>query len=441
MKVLEEGEVHLGFSKTFFDPQTKFQDTILHNLDVVVARSPALLPSDIQRVKAVFKPELRGLKDVVVFSAKGASPLASMLSGGDYDGDRVWICWDQSIVDKFTNASMPLNPPDLAALGITQDTTTVAELASNGNPMTAFLQRSFDFCLEPNLLGICTSHHEQMCYAKQSIQWRGAVIIATLLGYLVDREKQGLHFTEEDWQRLRERYPELNKHPPKPAYKDGPNLPTNHIIDFLVFKIARAIREETLQDFAQTLKDVPSWDPDLAALYKQEDDDAAGVPEVKEVLRQLTGDISEVYDYWRQNCSASDEDKAKEGRFSALVEETYSRFCSIMPPAQSKHPLVSHWRLDAERAQCSQANGSVSQWSLLRASAAFMRHHNRGKFLWYVAGRELGILKAGKVSRGKWRAVVEPIYASLKPDAGYVKRIGKRREYEALFGSFGDEGS
>ena len=50
LRVLEEGEVHLGFSKTFFDPKSKFQDTILHGIDVLVARLPALLPSDIQRV-------------------------------------------------------------------------------------------------------------------------------------------------------------------------------------------------------------------------------------------------------------------------------------------------------------------------------------------------------------------------------------------------------
>lgn len=50
LNVLEEREVHLGFSKTFYDQKTKFQDTMLHGMDVLVARLPALLPSDIQRV-------------------------------------------------------------------------------------------------------------------------------------------------------------------------------------------------------------------------------------------------------------------------------------------------------------------------------------------------------------------------------------------------------
>lgn len=34
-------------------------------------------------------PGLRELKDVIVFSVQGNRSLASLLSGGDYDGDKV----------------------------------------------------------------------------------------------------------------------------------------------------------------------------------------------------------------------------------------------------------------------------------------------------------------------------------------------------------------
>ncbi|KAI9878540.1 MAG: hypothetical protein M1830_000594 [Pleopsidium flavum] len=427
LKVLNDGEIHLGFSKTFSDPLSRFQDTMLHGIDVLVARLPALLPSDVQRVKAVFKPELRGLKDIAVFSAKGPSPLAGLLSGGDYDGDRVWICWDPSIVDTFQNAAFPSNPPCLAELGITRDTTTVADLASSSDPMAEFLQKSFEFYLEPNLLGICTSFHERMCYARKSINTRSAVIVATLLGHLVDRGKQGLRFTEEDWQILRRSDDEIYpKFPPPPAYKEGSTtLPTSHIIDYLVFQVAKGIRQETLADFAQEFKDVPSYDPHLASLYKREQDDSTHDPEIRRVLHQLNMDIAATNKRWLENASASEEERAKEGRFSACVEETHSRFVRIMP-ADSTHPLVSRWRRDAER-------NHVSHWSLLRASAAFIKYHRgTGKFLWYVAGRELGIMKAAQT--GRWRAVVEPVYAALKPDAGYVKKIGSKRLWDEGFG-------
>ena len=50
LAILEEGEVHLGFSGAFRDEKSRFNDTFLHKIDVLVARLPAHLPSDIQKV-------------------------------------------------------------------------------------------------------------------------------------------------------------------------------------------------------------------------------------------------------------------------------------------------------------------------------------------------------------------------------------------------------
>ena len=104
LAVLEEGEIHFGFSNMFRDPVSGFNDTMLHDIDLLVARLPAHLPSDIQKVmlsgrqmiycpryallsnhysqvRAVFKPELRCYRDVIIFSSKGQESLASKLSG------------------------------------------------------------------------------------------------------------------------------------------------------------------------------------------------------------------------------------------------------------------------------------------------------------------------------------------------------------------------
>ncbi|KAJ3057476.1 hypothetical protein HK097_006404, partial [Rhizophlyctis rosea] len=72
--------------------------------DVVVGRNPAHRPSDMQRVKCVDKPQLHAYRDVIVMSVKGAHSLASMLSGGDYDGDDVLVIWDPAIVEPFRNS-------------------------------------------------------------------------------------------------------------------------------------------------------------------------------------------------------------------------------------------------------------------------------------------------------------------------------------------------
>jgi hypothetical protein len=56
LAVLEESEVHLGFSGAFRDERSGFHDTMLNAIDILVARSPALLPSDIQKVGRLQSP-------------------------------------------------------------------------------------------------------------------------------------------------------------------------------------------------------------------------------------------------------------------------------------------------------------------------------------------------------------------------------------------------
>ncbi|KAI0822735.1 RdRP-domain-containing protein [Trametes gibbosa] len=60
---------------------------------VTISRSPVVHPGDVQRVWAIGEPPadkvcfFRGLKNVVVLPSVGKRPLASMLGGGDLDGD------------------------------------------------------------------------------------------------------------------------------------------------------------------------------------------------------------------------------------------------------------------------------------------------------------------------------------------------------------------
>ena len=63
--------------------------------NVVLARNPCLLPSDIVKVKVVKNQYLENYYyNVVIFPINinpGESSLANHLSGGDYNGDRVCI--------------------------------------------------------------------------------------------------------------------------------------------------------------------------------------------------------------------------------------------------------------------------------------------------------------------------------------------------------------
>ena len=64
---------------------------------VIITRSPALHPGDVQWVTAVDAPEnspLLQLRNCICFSQKGSRDLPSKLSGGDLDGDEYHIIFD-----------------------------------------------------------------------------------------------------------------------------------------------------------------------------------------------------------------------------------------------------------------------------------------------------------------------------------------------------------
>lgn len=78
--------------------------------DVLIFRSPCKLPTDVRKMRAVYHSKLKHLQDCIVMSADSAmctaSP-ASLLAGGDYDGDTATVIWDEDLVKPFRNAPEP----------------------------------------------------------------------------------------------------------------------------------------------------------------------------------------------------------------------------------------------------------------------------------------------------------------------------------------------
>lgn len=71
----------------------------------VVGRNPSLHPGDLRIVEAVNvdHPDLKALRNVVVFPAEGERDLASMCSGGDLDGDDYFVIWDKQLIPQEWN--------------------------------------------------------------------------------------------------------------------------------------------------------------------------------------------------------------------------------------------------------------------------------------------------------------------------------------------------
>ncbi|KAJ3541918.1 hypothetical protein NMY22_g3700 [Coprinellus aureogranulatus] len=101
--VLEEGEVFLKSSQRNLElPDGSVTDVLLG--DVLLGRHPCKLPTDVRKWKAVDKPGLHNLVDVIVLSTKGTRRAADWLAGGDYDGDKAMIVWQPELVAPFKNA-------------------------------------------------------------------------------------------------------------------------------------------------------------------------------------------------------------------------------------------------------------------------------------------------------------------------------------------------
>ncbi|KAI9838363.1 MAG: hypothetical protein M1819_005631 [Sarea resinae] len=505
--ILEEGEVSLCFSTSFKYEASSVEDSMLCDMDVLVGRNPAHCPWDMQKVAhfywclihakfskvhAVYKSELKYYKDVILFSSKGDRPLADILSGGDYDGDAAWVCWDPRLVDNFTNVPKPHTPTDPSSFGISRESETLRSLGT----WSAFLAKGFRFNLQANLLGTCTSYHERLCHLKDSISTPEALHLSTLLDHLVDAPKQGYTFTETNWRRFLETNPPLSPYwPPKPAYMGGDNAaePTGHIMDQLLV-LSRQIVDETA--VARALDDTPemvSKDADLKELwemtYEKYNSDAH--PEIRDVLRNLIVDLSDMKEEWTSRTVPSPiPPEAGGGRasgdghyrpqldFRTVVTNMHERFMALQPrvsvPATgsaslatpppdhelddfssvqspplsaSAHALLQSWLQPAPHVPASHTT-----WMLMKASRLYYAYY-RSTLAWWVAGTQLGHLKAWKMSKeyeqtatgegggGTGRAeagstsarltatqrvrvheVLTPFYRGMKLDPKFVKR-------------------
>ena len=385
---------------------------------------------------AIFHPQLRTYKDVIVFSSKGRCSLAEKLSGGDYDGDKAWVCWDPSLVDHFVNYDNPrslYNLPDVSTdedLGLEQDKTTVAALLQANDFAAKFLEHGFNFVFQDSMLGRCTAYHEALCYHGVSIEKPCALTIAHLLGRLVDRAKLGIIFQDLQWKNFLHQH-RLPLQLSKPAYKNRKHAkPTSHFVDHLVFVIAKNVRERTLRRFNERFKDVGTWDEALARVWKFEHEEAQGDPNYQVVLKHLVEDLRSISDSWNSNVIRPFDDddeeevwnkKSKQGQessFEQCIERPYQEYLNIGPRVLSSTncPLTTRWTKKEEKI----GDGLADDWNLLKASALFCHFHQRN-FIWRVAGSELGMLKARSFGRGLFRPVVSEIRNAYKIDSRMAK--------------------
>ncbi|KAG6011752.1 hypothetical protein E4U54_007929 [Claviceps lovelessii] len=419
--VLEENEVHVSFS-TKFQVQG-FSDTLLEDMDILVGRAPAHLPNDIQRVRVVSHPRLRHLKDVIVFSIKGERPLADKLSGGDYDGDKAWVCWDQAIVQNFRNApsdpSQEVEPPKVAKFNLPMSQVR-KEAQTEADVCERLLYEGIMFNMQPSMLGRCTKYKEDYCRKLRSVSNPTIISMSLLLSLLVDQSKQGFIFTDEDWHALLKSWnlPKFLSDARIGAVGSDKKASV-HVLDYLQ-SVAKDTVDATLTALKQYFDETRAhwFDADLTAKFNAYDEQYRSVQEWVQLRNKLRDDIDALSQQWFSRKGPDDANDT----FVDSIKEYHGRWQKIQPPeelASSRFIQTLLW--DGTR------NPHSSIWELLKASCAMTRlKGSGGKFVWWMAGWQLCRLKQD-MSDVRYAGVLPELYSARRVDKKVVARRQARR--------------
>ena len=421
---LYPGDVHLAFSEDFIDEQSGSLDTMLHDIDLVVGRQPALRGSDMQKVRGVFKPELRHLRNVIVFPSRGIFPMAERLQNGDYDGDIFWVTWDPAIVDNFQNAPSPPGLPEPESLGIEVDEGKLdgSFMTSNKKAIRKFLDFNIEFRCQQDMLGICTNFHDSFAYAQNSIRSVGVEALADLHDHLVDASKMGYTFTEERWKRFIKSDPRITeKSPEEPLHKrlmGGasqneihsaiPKDAVDRLLLMTVIPTADAIVTE-VQDLLKndSIKDEALCGPLRSVQVLAEDES-----DYREDLNLLVKGIRMIYGTWKRGLRENTDGT----NLVPCIAGCYKAFRSLMP-------TTAFWNLHQEMEIL--VSPSPTAWDLLKASVTYSEYPNEA-FTWRMAGKELSYIKAWSIDGT--RTISPLFYTSMKLKS--IKHVSVQEDEE-----------
>ena len=180
---LQEGQIYVVSEKAPEGGRTE-----LIQRDVIITRSPAMHPGDVQVVDAVSVPDdspLKELSNVVVFSQQGARDLPSQLSGGDLDGDLYNVIWDSRL--KPRRYSTPADYPKVTPVEL--DRAVVA------GDMSDF----FITFMMSDQLGMLCNVHMQLADQKPLGTFSAECIqLAQMASTAVDYSKTGIPINVKD---------------------------------------------------------------------------------------------------------------------------------------------------------------------------------------------------------------------------------------------------
>ncbi|KAK2593801.1 hypothetical protein QQS21_008509 [Conoideocrella luteorostrata] len=208
---LDENQVFITYDKVNSKSGAPM-DTTLRDGPVLVTRSPALHPGDIQFVTMV-SPDaghpLRRLRNCIVFSQRGSRDLPSQLGGGDLDGDMFNVIWDPRARPNKT--FKPADYPRVAPIPLNRPVTSddIADFFIN--------------FMASDILGLIAMRHQAIADIQQEgTRDADCIKLAGMHSAAVDYSKTGIAVNWSDMPRAPRSKPDfLSPAPPVNVYDLG----------------------------------------------------------------------------------------------------------------------------------------------------------------------------------------------------------------------------
>ncbi|BGP17070.1 hypothetical protein JCM10213v2_005079 [Rhodosporidiobolus nylandii] len=315
--VLKEGEFFFQSSDPL--PSPNGQGTVNVVLGpALLSRAPAIQPCDVQKWTGVFCPEYHTYRDVVIVSAKGERAACSILSGGDYDGDKLVVCTNPALVTPFQPsrasphfADPPFADSDWFDVDQRRVKDVIAPAVASGD--SGALARVFMEGLHQGTqFGVVNTWWTTLAYSL-GLDHALTSEAGHLFCRALDGRKQGLRFTPSSWAVAKEKFFLPHKCRPKWTYcEDGKKPPGNekfasrgkglgrHAMDELILEGEAAKRTAAAQFANWCEARAPSGvDPDLAeewlTAWREAGEDArAGNAGAREYFEDLQGILDHV---------------------------------------------------------------------------------------------------------------------------------------------------
>ncbi|KAG5643296.1 hypothetical protein DXG03_001223 [Asterophora parasitica] len=197
--ILKEGEVYYRSSQSLMDQETQ---TLFNTIigDGLVGRYPIRVESDIQKVKFVDHPMLLPYSDVLIVSTEGSLSFANILSGGDYDGDDLFIIRERSLVEPFCTKELVPMPKNFLEDNFERHPQTVEQFAQHSSAMSSReAQEAFQdvllLSLRETKYGLYSTFHDYSVW-KKGYKHPDSIRLSYMFNTLLDSGKSGLRLKE-----------------------------------------------------------------------------------------------------------------------------------------------------------------------------------------------------------------------------------------------------